>query len=109
MPSTAFAAASDNARRAADAYTAMQKAFYQSSSWLYHEFAPYHPTQDQPIGYLCSFEEATRATLYLYGMPKAATTYASAIQDRFTSREKYWDGGTIQRAYRSYPTTGDRY
>jgi predicted alpha-1,6-mannanase (GH76 family) len=26
-----------------------------------------------------------------------------------TTREKYWDGGTTQRAYRSYPNTGDRY
>jgi hypothetical protein len=109
MSSTAFAAAAENATRAADAYWAMQKAFYQPTTRFYREFYKYDPTQDQPIGYLWSFEEAARATLYLYGMPGAARTYAGAIQDRLTTREKYWDGGTTQRAYRSYPNTGDRY
>lgn len=107
MPSTAFAA--DNAARAADAYKAMQTAFYQPSDKLYREFFKYDPMLDQPIGYLWSFEEAARATLYLYGMPGAANTYATAIQHRLSARETYWDGGTAQRAYRSYPNAGDRY
>jgi hypothetical protein len=114
IASTAFAATADNSGHAAAAYAVMQaqspqQYFYQPSSKLYHEFYPYDPNQDQPNGYLWSFEEATRATLYLYGMPNGTATYASAIQDRFTARETYWDGGTTRRAYRSYPQTGDRY
>jgi hypothetical protein len=114
MPSTAFAAAADNPGRAAAAYTAMQaqkprQYFYLPTSKLFREFYPYDQTLDQPNGYLWSFEEATRATLYLYGMPNATGTYKTAIQDRFVARENYWDGETTQRAYRSYPKTGDRY
>jgi predicted alpha-1,6-mannanase (GH76 family) len=105
MPSTAFAA--DNASRAADAYKAMQTTFYQSSTRLYREHSD--TAGDQPISYLWSFEEATKATLAMYGIPNAANTYASAIQDRLSARETYWDGGTTQRGYRSYPSTGDRY
>jgi hypothetical protein len=114
MASTAFAATADNAGHAAAAYGVMQaqtphQYFYLPSSKLYLEFYPYDQNQDPPSGYLWSFEEATRATLYLYGMPNGVTTYASAIEDRFTAREKYWDGGTTRRGYRSYPLTGDRY
>jgi hypothetical protein len=60
MSSTAFAAAAENATRAADAYWAMQKAFYQPTTRFYREFYKYDPAQDQPIGYVWSFEEATR-------------------------------------------------
>ena len=35
--------------------------FYQASTKLYHEFSPYKSDTDQPIGYLWSFEEASRA------------------------------------------------
>jgi hypothetical protein len=87
----------------------MQTAFYQPSTKLYRERSPYDPAQDNPNGYLWSFEEAAKATLSMYGMPGAPSTYAGAIQDRLTARETYWDGGTRQRAYRSYPKTGDRY
>ena len=87
-----------------------QRYFYQGSSKLYREFYPYNASLDRPNGYLWSFEEATMATLSMYGLPGAAKTYASAIQDRFTAREKYWDQSlTAVRAYRSYPATGDRY
>jgi hypothetical protein len=109
---TAFAATPDYAARAKDAYAAMQsqRYFFQGSSKLYREFYPYDASLDRPNGYLWSFEEATKATLSMYGMPAAANTYASAIQDRFTARENYWDQSlTTQRAYRSYPVTGDRY
>jgi hypothetical protein len=115
MTSTAFAATSDNPKRATDAYKAMQAQvppppyFYRASTKLYREFYPYDSTIDQPNGYLWSFSEASRATLYMYGMPGGANTYLSAITDRSTGREKYWDGGTTLRAYRSYPATGDRY
>ena len=87
----------------------MQKAFHQPRSGLYHEFFRYDPLQDQPVGYLWSFEEATLATLYLSGMPGVASTFADAVEARFNAREKYWDGGTALRAYRSYPDSGDRY
>jgi hypothetical protein len=87
-----------------------QRYFYQGSSKLYREFYRYDASLDRPNGYLWSFEEATKATLSMYGMPAAANTYASAIQDRFTARENYWDQSlTTERAYRSYPVTGDRY
>jgi len=109
MPSTAFAAAADNVKRATDAYNAMQATFYQSGNKLYREYAPYDPLQDQPNGFLWSFEEAAKATLLMSGMPKAADTYARALDDRLSAREAYWDGGTAQRGYRSYPSTGDRY
>jgi glycosyl hydrolase family 76 len=101
--------AADNATRAAAAYTAMQTAFYKPSAKLYRESFKYDPLLDKSIGYLWSFEEAAAATLYLYGMPGAANTYATAVQDRLSARETYWDGGTTLRAYRSYPTAGDRY
>jgi len=109
---TAFTATPDYSARANVAYTAMQsqRYFYQGSSKLYREFYPYNSSLDPPNGYLWSFEEATLATLSMYGMPGAAKTYASAIQDRLAAREKYWDRSlTAVRAYRSYPATGDRY
>ncbi len=105
---TAYAAAGDNATRAAQAYAAMQTQYYISSSKLYHEFAPYDSASDEPNGYLWSFEEAAKATLAMYGTPDGAT-YRSAALDRYNAREQYWDGGTARRAYRSYPGTGDRY
>jgi hypothetical protein len=107
MPTTALA--TDNSARAVDAYNAMQAAHYQPSATLYRENHPYDPAQDNPNSYVWSFEEAAKATLCMYGMPGKAADYASALQDRLTAREKYWDGVSRQRAYRSYPATGDRY
>jgi uncharacterized protein YyaL (SSP411 family) len=97
--------------RAVETYAAMQsrRFFYQPSSGLYHELHPYEPLVDQPNGYLWSFEEATTATLALYGIADASGTYASALEDRLKARENYWDGRGSGRAYRSYPKTGDRY
>jgi hypothetical protein len=115
MTSTAFAATSDNPRRATVAYKAMQAQvppppyFYRPSTKLYREFYPYDSAIDQPNGFLWSFGEASRATLYMYGTPGGANTYLSEITDRITGRETYWDGGTTLRAYRSYPGTGERY
>jgi len=99
----------DAAQRVADTYAAMQAAFYQRSSKLYHEHHPYDPLRDPRNGYLWSFEEATHATLLLHGMPHAADTYRRAIDDRLSAREAYWDGTSRPRGYRSYPGTGDRY
>jgi hypothetical protein len=103
------ALAADNSVRAADAYNAMQAAYYQPSTRLYREHYPHDPAQDNPNGYLWSFEEAAKATLSVYGTAGASATYAQAIRDRSSARERYWDGVTRQRGYRSYPETGDRY
>jgi hypothetical protein len=104
---TAFAAATDNAARAAATYAAMQQYFYSPAQKLYREHAP-AAAGDQAYSFLWSFEEAAKATLSVYGMPNGAQ-YAADVQARLDGREAYWDGGRRAHAYRSYPQTGDRY
>jgi len=104
-----FADAVDNSERAAEAYRAMQRRFYRSTTRLYREVYPYDRAQDRPLSYLWSFEEATAATLAMYGMPNGGSRYKGAILGRFDARERYWDGRATRRAYRSYPPDGDRF
>src|SRR4051794_23139912 len=63
-------AASDNAGRAAEAYAAMQRAFYDDGQKLYRERA--QGDADGSLAYFWTFEEAARATLYLFGLPGGA-------------------------------------
>jgi len=103
-----FNAAADNAGRAAEAYTAMQRYFYDDRQKLYREHYPQGPG-DGSLAYFWTFEEAARATLCMFGLPGGAQTYGPAIQDRLNARERYWDGGSYQRAYFSNTREGDRY
>src|SRR4051794_20377151 len=77
---TALAASSDIAGRAADAYAAMQRYFYDEGQKLYRERA--QGDADGSLAYFWTFEEAARATLYMYGLPDDGRAYSGAIQDR---------------------------
>ena len=97
-----------NASRAVNAYDAMQKHFYVAGQKLYRENYP-HNRGGNSYSYLWPFEEAAKATLYMYGLPGGASAYARAIQDRLVGREAYWDRQADPRGYHSYPRTGDKY
>jgi len=100
-------AASDNAARAANAYAAMQRYFYVEDQKLYRESYP--AASEDEYAYFWTYEEAAKATLYMYGLPGGVASYGGAIQDRLAGRESYWDGGVSQRGYHSDIQGGDRY
>src|SRR5437879_4565496 len=83
-------AAPDNAARAADAYAAMQRHFYVDQQRLYRERTP-QPAGDDSYAFFWTFEEAAKATLYMFGLPGGAPTYGPAIVDCMNGREQYWD------------------
>jgi hypothetical protein len=103
-----------NANRAVAAYNAMQKYFsVQDGTSLYRETYPW--SGGNKYSYLWPFTRAMVGTLALAGVPSGlvgGTSYAAAVQNRFTALANYWDGSANPPAYDSYVVSqggGDKY
>ena len=94
--------AQTNASRAVTTYDTMQRRFLlPDGTRLYSQTHPYSGGGNK-YSYVWEFSRALLGTLALSGVPSSlvgGASYASAVQDRFTALERYWDASANPAAY----------
>ncbi|WP_019819538.1 glycoside hydrolase family 76 protein [Saccharomonospora saliphila] len=89
-----------HARRAREAYAALQRCFHDERSGLYRETYP--PTGEHPWSYVWPFSQALVATQVLAGIRGQHHRYATDVADRYAALEAYWNDETDPPGYDSY-------